>query len=176
MAMRRGTPCIWRSTVRTSSRVSTTGSRAGRFARTTSSSHGRSCLRTPRYGKRSALSAWFWVDAATLLSTASELRNFVTSSRMALAMEEDEAADPCQVGTLGAPAVMLDARGFPDAVEEPRRAGGRWVGLTHRPHGAGRAGIPDPSVRPSSHALDDSPFPCRTQGCGGIDTAITLPV
>src|SRR3970040_3119222 len=91
---------------------------------------------------------------------------------MALAMEEYEAAYPRQIGTLGAPAVMQTARGFPDAVEKSRRAGRGRVGLTHLPHGAGRAGIPDPGARPSSHGVEDSSFPRRAQERGGIDTAI----
>src|SRR5262249_41486986 len=60
-------------------RVRPTGRRSGRLARTTSSSHATSCSSTARYRNRSALSAWFGVDAATLSSTASALRNSVIS-------------------------------------------------------------------------------------------------
>src|SRR5439155_4685580 len=51
-----------------------------RLARTTSSSHGRSTSSTSRYRKSRALSAWFWVEAATLSRTAREVRNAVTSA------------------------------------------------------------------------------------------------
>ena len=43
-------------------------------------------------------------------------------------MEEYEPANPRQIGTLGAPAVMPNARGFPDAVEKSRRARGGGSG------------------------------------------------
>jgi len=109
---------------------------------------------------------------------AEELRDLRCAhlGRMTLAMEEDEPADPRQIGTLGAPAEMPDARGFPDAVEKSRRARRGWVGLAHPPHGAGRAGIPDPGARPRSHGVEDSAFPRRAQECGGIDTPIDVAI
>jgi hypothetical protein len=73
--MIRGTPVSCCRTARVSSRVRTTGRYWGRLARTTSSSHGRSTPSTSRYRKSNALSAWFWVEAATLSRTASEDRN-----------------------------------------------------------------------------------------------------
>ena len=64
---------------RTSSRVRTTGKRTGRLARTMPPSQGRSTASTSRSRNRSALSAWFCVEAATSASVASEVRNVVTS-------------------------------------------------------------------------------------------------
>src|SRR5438093_3086834 len=121
--MSRGVPSSRRSTARTSSRVRTTGKRCGRLARTISSIHGRSTARTSPYRKSRALNAWFCVDAATFPSTARELRKRVTSGRphvggVALVVEEDVAADPRDIGLLGAAAVMSGADGGADAVEQ----------------------------------------------------------
>ena len=60
--------------LRTSGRLSTTGTRTGRFARTTSSSQGSSISSTSRYKNRIPLSAWFWVAAATCRRTARSVR------------------------------------------------------------------------------------------------------
>jgi hypothetical protein len=43
--------------------------------------------------------------------------------RMALAVEEDEAADPGDIGLLGAAAAVARPEGGADLVEQPRRAG-----------------------------------------------------
>jgi len=82
IAIRRVTPSRRPSTARTSSRVRTTGSRCGRFARTRSSSQGNSTPSTWRYRNNRALRAWFCVDAATLSRTASAVRNSVTSRQI----------------------------------------------------------------------------------------------
>ena len=73
------TPRTRSRTSRTSSLVSTTGTRAGRFARTNASSHPTGSSRTSWYRNTSAERAWFCVDAATRRSIARLDKNRVTS-------------------------------------------------------------------------------------------------
>jgi hypothetical protein len=72
-------PVRWRRMRLTSSRLSTTGTRCGVFARATGSSRPRSFWSTCLYRKRIALSAWFCVDALMRWLVASHDRNDVTS-------------------------------------------------------------------------------------------------
>ena len=60
---------------RASSLVNTVGKRAGFFARVTSDNQGKSTSNSSRYKNSSADNAWFWVEAVTFRSTASEVRN-----------------------------------------------------------------------------------------------------
>src|SRR5450759_166817 len=78
--MMRSTPELWARTAETSSRLKTTGSRSGVRARAIDGSVPRSRPRTSRYRNRTALNAWFWVDALTCRSRASHDRNVDTST------------------------------------------------------------------------------------------------
>jgi hypothetical protein len=50
---------------------------------------------------------------------------------MTFVVEEDEPADPVDVGLLGAKAVMLHPQMPPDAIEQSRRSGGEFGGNDH---------------------------------------------
>ena len=65
-----GTPSIRASKPATSSLVKTLGIRRLAAGRLMPSIHGKSMFRTSRYRNSKALLAWFWVDAATLPTTA----------------------------------------------------------------------------------------------------------
>src|SRR5262249_41055021 len=109
----------------------TAASRAGRCQAQeppSDSCHGTSRSSTSRYRNRSALSAWFWVDAATRPSTgepAEESRHLRRAyfRGMALAVKEDVPADPRDVRLFRPPAVVPAAqRIMPD--RHPPFAGG----------------------------------------------------
>ncbi len=90
----------------TSSCDNTTGSRRGRFARTTSSIQGSSISNTTRQRNSNADNAWFCVAAATLPCVASRARNASTSFTPNSSVGKDEAPDPPDVGLLDTDAVM----------------------------------------------------------------------
>src|SRR3989454_1821467 len=134
--MSRGGPSSRRSTARTSSRVRTTGKRCGRLARTISSIHGRSTARTSPYRKRRALNAWFLRGRGDLPldgEGAQEARDFGRPhvGGVARVVEEDVAADPRDVGLLGAATVMSGADGYPDAVEQSQFGRAGRVGFAY---------------------------------------------
>jgi hypothetical protein len=101
--------------------------------------------------KSRAPSAWFCVDAATRPSMASEVRNRVTSgcaqlSGMTLAVEEDVAPDPRDVGRLRTSAVVAKPSGGPHAIEQALLGGLRWTFLMKRTRVAAPAGAEDRRV------------------------------
>ena len=78
-ATTRAVPRIRPSSARTSSRVSTTGTRPGSFARTIPPGRTNGRRNTSSYKNRSALAAWFWVVALTPASARLD-RNRATSA------------------------------------------------------------------------------------------------
>ena len=113
-------------TARTSSRLSTTGRRAGRLARTTSSSQGRSCvehLTVEEEERAERLVLRGGGDVVLHGERAEEFRDFrpAHARRVALVVEEDEAADPSDVGLLGTPAEVPLAHRRADPIEQARR-------------------------------------------------------
>src|SRR3989338_6526594 len=102
--------------------------------------------------------------------------------RVALAVEEDVAADPRDVGLLGAPAVVTGTHGVAHAVEQPRFGRAGCAGLPHgcdRPKGGDsrdplsfRAGRTEPTrMTPASRTwlyrtldADDAPWPWCSGG------------
>src|SRR5947199_4121060 len=78
-ATSRVVPCIRPNTARTSSRVSTTGTRPGSFACTTPAGRANGRPNTSSYKNRRALAAWFWVVALTPSSARLD-RNRSTSA------------------------------------------------------------------------------------------------
>ena len=124
--MSRGVPSMWWMTARTSSRLSTTGSRAGRLARTTSSSQGSSWSSTSPVEEEERAERLVLRGGGDVVlhgERAEEFRHFrpAHARRVALVVEQDEAADPSDVGLLGPPAEVPLAHRRADAVEEARR-------------------------------------------------------
>ena len=78
--MRRGVPCMAPRTASTSSRVRTRGTRTGRFARITPRTSPSSRPSTSWSRNRSALKAWFWVEALTWPFVARWVRKRATSA------------------------------------------------------------------------------------------------
>lgn len=86
--------------------------------------------------KCNALNAWFWVEAATCPATAKSVRKYVIG--MAFAVEENEAANPLDIGVFRAPAAMPHAAGLANLVQ---KAGLAWHGRrrSNRSERSGRA-------------------------------------
>ena len=121
--LERCSPSRCSNTLRTSSLVSTTGSRFGFFGRLISPSQGESTPSTSPCRKSSAASACSCVDAATWRSFARCEKKCLDLdaaqfARMSLAVEKDEAARPVDVRALGANAVVLVANALANLIAE----------------------------------------------------------
>jgi hypothetical protein len=113
------------------------GQPLGHFARTTPSSQGRSISSTSLYRNRRALSAWFWVEAATCPSTARDVRNFMTSgARISagwrLSWKKMKRRIQATYAS-GAAAHVAGPQGPAEAVEEAGPRGRGRVALAERP-------------------------------------------
>ena len=116
----------------TSSRPKTVGSRTGPFAYVNSESQGSSRPSTSLYRNNNADNACVCVEAATLRSTASDVRNtsppLAQLRRVALAVKMDVSFHPLRVRTLGTQAVVPQPDTIPKLIEQPGRPGRGRVG------------------------------------------------
>ena len=111
--------------LRTSSRLRTTGRRSGRLARTMSSSQGSATPSTSRYRNSSALKRLILGGGGhvPLNRQRAQKSGDVRTAQlggMPFAVEEDIPPDPGDIRLFRSPAIVADAEGLADAIEQPR--------------------------------------------------------
>jgi hypothetical protein len=95
---------------RLTSRLSTTGTRAGLLDRNRPASRPNFLSRNSWYENKSGQKAWFWVDAETFPDRTRGVRKAALSGRLfgpgVAFVETDETQNPVAVGSLGSHAVI----------------------------------------------------------------------